>query len=161
MDTMYLKIQENVINTALQKKLFSLIDDNDVMQEIHQMLGEQCNSFVPKKSGELRQSMKAYPEFVRWETPYAHYQYEGEVYGPNRPVIKKGIIVGWYSKGPKYPTGRELGVPGEWMGWRFGYTTPGTGHHWFDAAMENGGRRTFSLRVTNLLKRKARELNKL
>lgn len=146
--------------TVLQERLLKLINDKEVMRDAHRLLGEVCNPYVPNKSGELRKSMKAYPKSVRWETPYAHYQYMGEVYGPNHPIIRKGIIVGWYSTPgmKKRPTGRELGVPGEWMGWKFGYTTQGTKHHWFDEAMKNGGKRNYSRAVTELLKKKAKSL---
>ena len=47
---------------------------------------------------------------VIWNTPYAHYQYMGIVYGPNIPVIQDGILMGWFSPPgrPKQPTDREL-----------------------------------------------------
>jgi len=47
---------------------------------------------------------------VVWNTPYAHYQYMGEVYGPNIPILQEGILMGWFSPPgrPKSPTGREL-----------------------------------------------------
>lgn len=42
--------------------------------------------------------------------PYAHYMYEGRVYGPNYPVAENDRVVGYFSqKGrPKKPTGRML-----------------------------------------------------
>lgn len=158
----HLRLKAPLRPTVLQQKLFAITSNQDTRREAHRILGEMCNPYVPKKSGALRASMKAYPQTVRWEVPYAHYQYMGEVYGPNIPIITKGTIVGWYSipGQKKHPTGRELGVPGEWMGWKFGYTTPNTKHHWFDEAMKDGGLRTYSLRVTNMLKKKAKELNK-
>ena len=157
-------VDKTILKEIEQKgqAVLDIIDDKEVMREVHRMLGERCNEYVPMKSGTLRASMKAYPQSVRWETPYAHYQYEGEVYGPNIPIIQQGIIIGWYSRPgvQKYPTGRELGIPGEWKGWKFGYTTPGTKHHWLDEAMKNGGLRGYSIAVTAMLKRKAKELNK-
>lgn len=47
---------------------------------------------------------------VIWNTPYAHYQYMGIVYGPNIPIIQDGILMGWFSPPgrPKHPTDREL-----------------------------------------------------
>ena len=158
----HIRIKAPLRPTVLQAKLLALINDKEVMRDVHRLLGEFCEPYVPKKSGALRASMHAYPQTVRWETPYAHYQYMGEVYGPNHPIIRQGTIVGWYSTPgmPKHPTGRELGIPGEWKGWRFGYTTPGTKHHWFEEAMKNGGKRNYSVAVTRLLKKKAKELNK-
>ena len=153
----HIRVEAPLKPTVLQRMLLAIINDKEAMREAHQILGEMCNKFVPSKSGALRQSMHAYPKSVRWETPYAHYQYMGEIYGPNYPIIRKGVITGWYSKRgvKKSPTGRELGLPGEWMGWRFGYTTPGTKHHWFDEAMKNGGKRNYSVAVTRMLKKRA------
>ena len=153
----YVMVDASNIRTSIQEKLLNIIQDESAGEEIHRRLGEMCNDFVPMNSGELRASMEVYPDFVSWNTPYARYQYEGEVYGPNKPIIVGGIVVGWYSPtGEKHPTGRTLGTPGEYRGWIFGYTTPGTGHHWYDRAMENGGRRRFNISVTNALKRIAR-----
>ena len=157
-----LRITANVPSTALQKRLVAVLNNNKVMREAHQLLGELCNPYVPMKSGNLRLSMKAYPKSVRWEVPYAKYQYEGEVWGPNKPIYRSGSIVGWKDIpiSEKSPTGRELGLPGFWRGWTFGYTTEGTKHHWFDEAMANGGKRTYSIRVTNMLKQEAKRLNR-
>ena len=162
--------------TVLQRKLLVIINNKEAMREAHRILGIRCNEFVPQKNGELRTSMRAYPQSVRWEAPYARYQYEGEVYGPN--------YVGWIGKGPndwewrspetRYPTGRMMGKSGiarlkpkfglefnkNPILVKFGYTTPNTGHHWFDTAMKNGGLRAYSLSVTAMLKQKARKLNR-
>ena len=45
-----------------------------------------------------------------WNTPYAHYQYMGIVYGPNIPIIEDGILMGFFSPPgrPKHPTDRAL-----------------------------------------------------
>lgn len=49
---------------------------------------------------------------VAWNTPYAHYQYMGEVYGPNIPIIdpETGVLMGYFSPPgrPKHPTGKKL-----------------------------------------------------
>ena len=47
---------------------------------------------------------------VVWNTPYAHYQYMGIVYGPNIPIIEDGILMGFFSPPgrPKHPTDRSL-----------------------------------------------------
>ena len=174
----HLRVKAPLIPTKLQRELLDLINDKEVMREAHRMLGEMCNEYVPMKSGELRRSMKAYPKTVRWETPYAHYQYMGEVYGPNVPIVtggtltgfykvsgrtyprfSGGTITGWFSYPglKKRPTGRELGVPGYWKGWKFGYTKAGTTHHWFDEAMKNGGKRNYSRAVTEMLKKEAKK----
>ena len=172
----YVNIHANMPHTVLQKKLFDLIGNKEVMRETHRILGEMCNDYVPMKSGALRDSMRAYPQFVKWETPYARYQYEGDVYGPNWVGYTSASDWEWRTSKSKHKMGRKLGEnPGERLLKprfgkqyntepilvKFGYTTEGTKYHWFDEAMKNGGRRTFSLRVTNMLKAEARRRNKL
>lgn len=89
-----------------------------------------CDRFIPFRDGALKQSL-SYPEgvdgtVIEWNTPYAHYQYEGEVYinpkyNASGFIGKDGLWHGW--KGPKIPSGRRLQ-----------YHTPGTGDHWFERA---------------------------
>ena len=171
----YVSIRANMPHTVLQNKLFDLIGNKEVMRKTHEILGELCNDYVPLKSGGLRESMRAYPKSVKWKTPYARYQYEGEVYGPNEVGYTSPSTWEWRTANPKHKMGRKLGErPGKRLlkpqfGEEyntqpilvtFGYTTAGTTHHWFDEAMKNGGRRKFSLRVTNMLKAEARRRNK-
>lgn len=60
---------------------------------------------------------------IEHTAPYAHYQYEGEAYGPNVPISQGGAIVGYFSPvTPKHPTGKMLK-----------YTGMGT-RHWDQAA---------------------------
>lgn len=157
----HLRVTANIPGTAVQNKLRAILGNPEVMTIAHRLLGEFCTPYVPMWSGQLRLSMKYDNESVRWETPYAQYQYEGIVYAPNNPIIVNGNIVGWYSrKGvSKYPTTRVLGTPGVWKGWRFGYSTENTSHHWLDKAMEGGGKRRYSLRLTQALKREVKRLN--
>lgn len=57
------------------------------------------------------------------ECRYAHYLYEGEIYGPTVPIKENGVVVGFFSPvQPKYPTGRMMEYP----------SNPKTGRHWFD-----------------------------
>lgn len=82
-----------------------------------------CEEYIPMQQGALglRGSVR-YPEGIyggeiSWNTPYAHYQYEGELY-----LAENGSS--WARKyEKKYPTGQPLN-----------YHTPGTGDHWFDKA---------------------------
>ena len=49
---------------------------------------------------------------VIWNTPYAHYQYVGIVYGPNIPIIEPetGVLLGYFSPPgkAKHPTDKRL-----------------------------------------------------
>lgn len=140
--------------TELQTKLIGIIGTEKAMRAVHQLLGEFCEPYVPKNTGGLRAAMKAYPKSVKWETPSAHYQYMGIVYAPNYLIGKEGSKGIWRSPAgkKKKKTGRELGVPGEWNGIKFGYTTKGTSHHWLDKAMAGRGKNNYSIAVTRKLK---------
>lgn len=150
-----IKIETERFQTKVQQKLLKMLDDKAVRKEINTRVKDAINQFVPMKSGALRKSAIVTHKSISWgrNLAYARYQYGGEVYGPNLPIIQNGTIVGWYSipGRKKHPTGRELGVPGEWMGWKFGYTTPGTHHHW-DEYFKYGVKMKTNLEITRYLK---------
>ncbi len=150
-----------VDETDLQQKLLKIIGNDTTRKGVNQIIAELTEPYVPKKSGTLRESLKVGPKVIIYGSglAYARYQFMGEVYGPNLPITSGGIIVGWRSiKGDtKVPTGRELGIPGEWRGWKFGYTTPGTKHHWFQEMLEHD-KRVMQIRITNYLKKRAKEV---
>lgn len=102
------------------------------------MLNEQVISdserYVPFSQGGLRGSAHfpdgPYGETIEYNVPYAHYQYMGEIYGPNIPQKDaNGNIIGFWSPPLKTPTGRLLA-----------YHTAGTGSHWFETAKVNHGK---------------------
>ena len=66
--------------------------------------------YVPFESGALRDSVTIAPKTITHNAPYAHYQYTGDVYGPNYPITQNGVRVGYYSppNRPKHPTGKRL-----------------------------------------------------
>ena len=66
--------------------------------------------YVPFESGTLRDSVTIAPNTITHNAPYAHYQYTGDVYGPNYPITQNGVQVGYYSptNRPKHPTGKRL-----------------------------------------------------
>lgn len=82
-----------------------------------------CDPLIPFQQGALRNSVN-YPQGINggeieWNTPYAHYQYEGELY-----LAENGSS--WAKKyEKKYPAGEPLN-----------YHTEGTGDHWFETAKE-------------------------
>lgn len=114
------------------------IDRN--MKEAQKLLNlavrTDCEPLVPLLNGQLRRSA-TFPEGVyggvlEYNTPYAHYQYVGEVYGPNIPrKDDNGNIIGWYSPPgkKKHPTGRKMAK----------YSQSGTGPEWFEKAKERRG----------------------
>lgn len=154
-----INIQLDTYRTDKQRELLKMLNDKAVQKQVNTYIKDAINPFVPMKSGALRRSARVTHKSITWGQglKYAHYQYMGEVYGPNFPIIKGGLIVGWYSKKgmKKYPTGRELGVSGEWLGWRFGYTTQGTQHHW-DKAFTYQVKQKTNLDITRFLKRECK-----
>ena len=145
--------------TRKQQELLKMLNDKGVQTQINTMILDAINKFVPKKTGALRRSGSANSQYISWGEglQYARYQYYGEVYGPNHPITVGGIIVGWYSTPgvKKRPTGRELGIPGYWKGWRFGYTTKGTHHHW-DKYFTYVPKMKTNLEITRYLKKECK-----
>ena len=92
----------------------------------------QCEPSVPFDAGTLSRSANLATKVgsgeVVYDTPYAHYQYYGEVYGPNFLVEVGGEMV-WRSPkdGKKSPTGRKLQYDKEMR--------PQAGSFWFERAM--------------------------
>lgn len=91
----------------------------------------ECFPYLPFDEGILAGSANTATKIgsgeVVYDTPYARYQYYGEVYGPNFPITENGEIVGYYSPPEKHATGRKLEYSTE--------KNPQAGSHWFDRAM--------------------------
>lgn len=68
--------------------------------------------YVPADNMVLAQNVRVYVEgdngVVEYQSPYAHYQYEGVAYGPNYPIMDGGTVMGFYSPPHKSPTGKKL-----------------------------------------------------
>lgn len=99
-----------------------------------------CDPYVPSSSSAtLRQTVEIKPGLITYKMPYAHYMWNGIIYGPNLPIDADGNlvfpydpskVVGWRSPKHKYPTGR-----------RFNYSkdpNPKATDHWSDAAERAG-----------------------
>ena len=85
-----------------------------VQRAIDDAVIRECTPYVPASPDRtLEFSARVSTEIgsgeVIWNTPYAHYQYMGIVYGPNFQVMIKGALE-WrsYAGRPKHPTDREL-----------------------------------------------------
>ena len=161
--------------TDKQRELLSILKSNNARKEMNQIILDAANKYIPTASGKLRESGYVYPSRIGWSAPYAHYQYQGEVYGPNIPGLIGGNLV-WRSPKHKYPTGRELGAFGGtalvqprfiWtrqgyrrassrinpVAWTFGYNknNPRATHHWFRRAWTNDYR-SINNKITYKLK---------
>ena len=153
------RVTRDNIQTKLQSDLKELCYDAQTKYEVNNILAEMIDKYVPSGVGNpvrgeptLRESVKITPNYVSWNTPYAHYQYVGTVYGPNFRVVDENGNYTWRSrKGEtKRPTWRPLG-------WLDGYSTAGTGPEW-DKEMWANERRSAQIRITNCLKQRKKEL---
>lgn len=101
------------------------IDDN--LRRAQDMLDQKVLNdmmeYIPFQQGALRGATHIIePGLISTDTPYAHYQYAGELY-----LAENGSS--WARKGEKkYPSGQSLH-----------YNTPGTGDHWFERAKQTHG----------------------
>lgn len=96
---------------------------NKAQMLLNEQVVADCEPLIPLNQGALRDSVR-YPEgiyghLIEWNTPYAHYQYEGILY-----LTEDGRS--WANREEsKYPTDRLLE-----------YHHPGTGAKWFETAKE-------------------------
>lgn len=98
----------------------------DVLDQ--QILGDMLE-YMPFQQGALRGATQIVePGLIQTNTPYAHYQYTGELYltEDGRSFANKGE--------QKYPTGMSLH-----------YHTPGTSDHWFERAKQTHGKEWIDL----------------
>lgn len=97
-------------------KRFDLQVGGPVQQVIDKAVIDWCLQYCPWETGVLAKSAYAATQIgsgrVVYPGPYAHYQYYGEVYGPNIPIFDddSGGPTGFWSPPgqKKKPTGREL-----------------------------------------------------
>lgn len=66
--------------------------------------------YVPMSEGVLYNQVSISPKQIEHTAPYAHYQYEGRVYGPNIPIMEGERATGFFSQPnrAKRPTGKSL-----------------------------------------------------
>lgn len=132
------KINTTIGNVSI--KLDTKRLDRNMMEaqkELNLAVRKDTTPFVPKREGSgggtLIRSANfpdgVYGGVLEYNTPYARYQYEGKVYGPNIPIRDEvtGEIIGWWSPKHKHPTGKSIT-----------YHPEGTarGDHWFEKSKE-------------------------
>lgn len=92
----------------------------DATRHIADVIRQLSDPYVPMDQGTLKNTSQVVEQagqvYILYNRPYAHYQYAGEVYGPNIPIIDKasGAVLGYFSKPQqkKHPTGRPLTYSG-------------------------------------------------
>ena len=139
----------------MQDAISSLQDgpDADVLTDIGEVVGDTMNKHVPMREGYLREyEVDVQPNHVTvtWGTnesePYALYQAEGVVYGPNKPIFRNKLFANEFytpEGTTKYPTNRKLGerhtvvLKSGKVIFIHGYTTPDTSAHWIEKTRNN------------------------
>lgn len=123
-----------------QKTIDRIVNDS-VGTFMAETTAKHMRKYVPEDAGILATSYITRPFEIEYTQPYAHYMFEGEVYGPNYPIISDGVVTGWYSPSKKFPTGKKIK-----------YTKPLAQSHWDVPTQKNQSRKIAS-EVTGYLKR--------
>jgi len=81
-----------------------------VQAQLTKIVSHRMTRYMPYRTGALSTKLKRIktPTEIEVAGPYAHYQYQGEIWGPNIPRKENGMIVGYWSPKIKHPTGRKL-----------------------------------------------------
>ena len=129
-----LKVKKVFLDTDTEALLsrFNLESGGLVQQAIDKAVIDWDLQYVPWETGTLAKSPYSVTAIgtgeVIYPGPYAHYQYYGEVYGPNIPIFDddSGEPTGWFSPPgrEKVPTGRELRYATD--------VNPLAGSYWFE-----------------------------
>lgn len=89
---------------------------NEDFHRAQRFVDSECirymDKYTPMRTGAMIKSVtlgtKIGSGHIVYNSPYARYQYYGEIYGPNIPIYKDGELVRWFSPPKKHPTGREI-----------------------------------------------------
>ena len=105
-----MKISVTIINNINVPKLLGPVRTDAFWEYAASEWHRLYKDYVPMKSGELYGQVTIEPKTITHTAPYAHYQYEGVMYGPNYPIMENGAIAGFFSmpNRKKSATGRKL-----------------------------------------------------
>ena len=146
-----MSIKISIDDAAIVNKIDRLCKDKETMLLVHNELARYCDPYVPMQSGILATAKEVTADGVRYTSPYAHYQYTGIVYGPNIPIMRDGMIVGWFSRPnePKTPTDKHIVYSTEMH--------PLASARWDEAMMRDRGDE-FKQQIVDILKYKASKI---
>lgn len=104
-----IKVKLNSPNKIIRR--LGLDPTGDVQAQFTNIVNRRITRYMPAGpqavlSTKLKRMVS--PSEIVVEGPYAHYQYKGEIWGPNIPRKENGVIVGYFSPPSKHPTGRRL-----------------------------------------------------
>lgn len=105
-----MKISVTVLNNINVPKLLSPVRSDTFWKYAAAEWHRLYKDYVPMQNGALYNQVTIEPKTITHTAPYAHYQYEGIMYGPNYPIIENGAIAGFFSmpNRKKTATGRRL-----------------------------------------------------
>lgn len=135
---------DDVILDKLRVDVATIPTNPEVMTTCHNVFYKYMEPYVPMQEGVLAHQVEITPNYVDFTAPYAHYMYEGIVYGPNIPIYENGVIVGWFSRPgvSKHPTGAMINYSHE----QHSLAT----HHW-DKAMLRDRREEFTQAIGGVI----------
>ena len=116
-------MQVKIQPTSVIKARLGIEPNGRVQRYFQKRCKDYMDKYVPREDGNLRKNVDlSNPNYIVYQSPYAHYMYEGKVMGPNIPKKNKaGRITGWFS-----PKGKKK----HYTGASIVYHTGGTGPHW-------------------------------
>lgn len=173
-----MKFNLDIDTSRIVAKVTEVCNDGYVLRDIHRLLAKMCEDYVPFDTGKLNRATYYDKNGVHYgfRMPYAHYMYEGIVYGPNVPYIvettnkKTGEVtrkLKWSSPvSPKHPTGNIV-YNQDWVLDDNGKATPVSRSspvhpkataHWDQVMLQEKGEE-FSKRAGEIVKRRLRKLN--
>lgn len=122
---------KDFINPKELVKKLGVAPGGHIQKVVDAAIIRYCFPYVPYDEGVLAASASTATKIgsgeIVYDTPYARYQYYGELYGPNIPIVENGVITGYWSPPKKHPTGIPLQYSKE--------VNEKAGSHWFDRAM--------------------------
>jgi hypothetical protein len=115
------KVELNPVGVI--KARLGITPDGRVQRKFQSLCQEYMDKYVPYRDGNLRKNLDmSNPTQIVYESPYAHYQYEGVLW-----VMENGKGA-YYS--PSYGFWSKPGVPKTRTDTPLTYHTAGTGDHW-------------------------------
>ena len=148
---MALKIKCSIDASKFVSKFSRVISSDETMTAVHNLLYKMETPYVPFDTGTLSQNVEVNANHVMFKQPYAHYMYEGIVYGPNIPIIQDGRVVGYFSR-----PGIKKSPTGEWLSYDTSHHARAT-HHWDQVMLSEQGD-SFQKQVGKILERMAKKL---
>ena len=148
---MGVKIDLTGFESDLYNMVIGVVHDKTARLEVANMLYKKMDPYVPMDQGTLAQTVEIDENKIRYLQPYAHYMYEGIVYGPNIPIIENGMVVGFFSRPgmKKTPTGAMIEYSKEFH--------PKATSHWDEVMMQTEGD-SVKAEVANIFVRRMKEL---